>query len=168
VPVYATLGTAQALEISEHHRFHAIEAGKYRRLDDVWEILPFSVHHDAADPVAYLIGAGRDGPVTLYVTDAGYIRERIEGITHLMIGCNHSEEILNAAVTAGSIDSWMRRRIRTAHMSIEQVLEFIAVNDWPLLKEVHLLHLSDRHADEDDFKDRVQRATGVPVYVAGK
>jgi len=41
----------------------------------------------------------------------------------------------------------------------------LRVNDSNRLEEVHLLHLSDNHADEQFFKKEVQKIVGVPVYV---
>jgi hypothetical protein len=34
------------------------------------------------------------------------------------------------------------------------------------LQEIHLLHLSDANSNEKEFKEKIQKLTGVPVYVA--
>ena len=43
-----------------------------------------------------------------------------------------------------------------------------AADDLGGVRQIHLLHLSSENSDETLFKNRVQAATGIPVYVAKK
>jgi hypothetical protein len=54
----------------------------------------------------------------------------------------------------------------TAHMSLEQCVEFFRVQDLSKCREIHLLHLSAENSDEELFKKTIQEVTGKPVWVA--
>ena len=45
--------------------------------------------------------------------------------------------------------------------------DFLRANDLSRVKEIHLLHLSDRNSSANCFKKEIQSLTGKPVYVAG-
>ncbi len=42
----------------------------------------------------------------------------------------------------------------------------LQANDLSRVEEIHLLHLSDAHADEVEFRNAVEKAVGRPTYVA--
>ena len=63
-------------------------------------------------------------------------------------------------------NDFVTKRIIQNHLDIDSAIEFIKRH--PDLKEIHLLHLSDAHSNADDFRDRAQRASGVPIFVAKK
>jgi|AntDeeMinimDraft_5_1070356.scaffolds.fasta_scaffold16527_4 phosphoribosyl 1,2-cyclic phosphodiesterase len=45
--------------------------------------------------------------------------------------------------------------------------DFLRANDLSRVKEIHLLHLSDRNSNAERFKREIQEISGKPVYVAG-
>jgi phosphoribosyl 1,2-cyclic phosphodiesterase len=53
-------------------------------------------------------------------------------------------------------------------MSLDNCLKFLEVNKSEKLKEVYLMHLSDRNSNEQMFKRRVQELTGAMVFVCRK
>ena len=126
--------------------------------------MPFDVVHDCAGSLGFLI-QNQSGDKVMFATDTSYIKYRFNGITSLMIECNFCDEILAKNVEAGHIHPAMAKRIRDSHMSIDRVLDLLKANDLSCLREIHLMHLSSDNSNEDEFKQRVQAATGVPVYV---
>jgi len=162
VEVYASAGTWEALGI-RHHRAHTIRALQQVRIGP-WTVLPFDTVHDAREPLGFII-AGH-GAKVLYMTDTGYCKYRFRGLTHLLVECNHSLEILRRHVANGTVPLAHKNRVMRNHMSLERLLEFLQANDLSQVQEIHLLHLSDQHSNADEFKAAVQRATGLPVYVA--
>jgi len=162
VDVYASAGTWEALAI-RHHRAHTIRALQQVRIGP-WTVLPFDTVHDAAEPLGFLLA---NGPYkVLYMTDTAHCRYRFQGLTHLLVECNHSLEILQDHVLAGRVPQAHVDRLVRSHFSLERLLEFLQTNDLSQVQEIHLLHLSDQHSNADEFKAAVQRATGLPVYVA--
>src|SRR5699024_12584034 len=162
IDVHASKGTIEAEGI-DHHRLNVVEARKQFKIGS-WTILPFEVEHDAAEPLGFLIVNGNEK--VLFATDTYYVRYKFKGLTHIMIECNYSLEILDENIEAGYTPLFLKRRLLKSHFSLENVIEFLKVNDLSKLKEVHLLHLSDSNSNEVEFNRKVQEVTGVPVYIA--
>lgn len=109
----------------------------------------------------YIVKAGES--LLFYATDTGAVDIQIPGLTHLMIETNHSVQ----ALFDSPLDKSLVSRISENHLSIDKALDF-AVRHKDTLKEVHLMHLSDVHGDEKEFKRLAQEALGLPVYIAKK
>ena len=162
VDCYMSRGTAEALGLNGH-RIHIIEAMKQFQVG-TWAIKPFQTHHDAQEPLAFLL-ANQLHEKVLYATDTAYLAFKFQGLTHILIGCDYSMEILKAGVTEGTVNRQLKRRIVQTHMSLERLLDMLRANDLSMLQEIHLLHLSKTNADAEMFKRKVQEATGKPTYV---
>lgn len=161
--VYLSKGTKDEIGVTGH-RIKAIEAMKQFKIG-TWTILPFDTVHDAPDSLGFLL-ANSPGEKLLFLTDTAYCKYRFNGLTHLLIECNHSRDILNKNVSAGKIPSAMKKRLMHSHMSLEVLKEFLKANDLSKVQEIWLIHLSDGNSDEARFKREVQSLTGKPVYVA--
>ena len=161
IDVYLTLGTAKALNLDDDHRLHIVEALKTFVVGE-WRVLPFETQHDANEPVGFLLSNGTEK--ILFATDTFYIKYRFTGITHALIECNYSAEILAANVAVGLIHPSMEKRLLKSHFSLSNVVEFLKASDLSQLKEIHLIHLSDNNSDEILFKKTIQALIGVPVY----
>ncbi|EGT1437249.1 MBL fold metallo-hydrolase, partial [Listeria monocytogenes] len=82
-----------------------------------------------------------------------------------MIECNYSADILEENVINKVIHQVQKKRVLQSHFSLENVKEFLNANDLSQLREIHLLHISERNGDPERFKKEIQAMTGVPVYV---
>ena len=134
-------------------------------VSESFEVMPFPVHHDV-ECLGFLIASRETGERLLYMTDTAYTEFKFNGVTHIMIECNHSQETVMRNARNGVIPGELAERIMRSHMSIETVLGMLDANDKTKLKQVYLLHLSNDNSDAEDFKRRVQEATGAEVYVA--
>src|SRR5699024_3504053 len=121
--------------------------------------------HDVSEPYGFLL-ANKQGEKLLFATDTFYIRYKFKGLTHLLIECNYSMDILNENIVTGRVHKGMKNRLIKSHFSLENVKEFLKVNDLSKVQEIHLLHLSDSNSDEELFKREVQELTGKAVYIA--
>lgn len=164
IDCYMSQGTAGVLAVSGH-RINIIKAKQQFQLGS-WAVLPFETQHDAAEPLGFLL-ANQYGEKLLYATDTYYIRYRFRGLTHIAVECNYSMDILRANIEAGLVEPALKKRILKSHFSLEHVKEFLKANDLSQVKEIWLLHLSDRNSDAERFKREIQELTGKPVYVAG-
>lgn len=160
---YMSKGTAQALNI-QHHRIKIIQARKQFTLGN-FTILPFEVEHDASEPLGFLI-MDRTGDKLLFATDTYYIRYRFKGLSIIAVECNYSEEILKQNILDGHVPVIMRKRLSRSHFSLENYLDFLRANDLSNVREIWLLHLSNRNSNADLFKREVMKLTGKPVYIA--
>jgi phosphoribosyl 1,2-cyclic phosphodiesterase len=102
------------------------------------------------------------------MSDTGYSPYRFEGLTSVAIEANYSERILRENVENGSIPRAHMLRVLASHMSVERAVDLLKANDLSRVEEIHLLHLSDGNSHADEFQQLIARATGKPVYVAGR
>src|SRR5690625_2902647 len=163
IDVYASQGTAEAEGI-KHHRLKPIKA-KEQFTIGTWTVLPFDVEHDAAEPLGFLI-MNKQGEKLLFATDTYYVRYRFKNLTHIMVECNYSMDILEENIESGIVHPAMKKRLIKSHFSLENVKEFLRANDLSKVQEIHLMHLSDSNSDEERFKREIQELTGKPVYIA--
>jgi phosphoribosyl 1,2-cyclic phosphodiesterase len=169
VDIYMTEGTARAASAEAYrlklwHRDGTDSIGNpYYHTEQIgtFSVKPFMVHHDAAEPVGYLIESKATGERLLFVTDAYYIDYRFGGLTHIMCEANYCNESL-----ADADNDPRRSRLRHSHMSIENCIEMLLANDLSQVKEIWLIHLSSSNGDAEGFKRAVQEATGSVAYIA--
>ncbi len=102
----------------------------------------------------------------LFITDTMLCEYRIAGLNHIMLEANYSDEILEANINAGIILPSMRERLLESHMEIRTTEQILRTTDLSAVNEVVLLHLSGRNSDAEQFRTRIKRAVGKPVYVA--
>jgi phosphoribosyl 1,2-cyclic phosphodiesterase len=163
IDCYMSEGTAKAINIG-NHRINIIQANNKFTIG-TWTILPFDVQHDVSEPLGFLL-VNQSGDKLVFATDTYYIKYRFAGLTHIMIECNYSLDILDENIEKGSIPAMMKRRLMTSHFSLENVKEFLKANDLSKVREIWLLHLSDGNSDEARFKREIQGLTGKVVYIA--
>jgi phosphoribosyl 1,2-cyclic phosphodiesterase len=162
IDCYMSKGTAEAIDV-KHHRINPVQAKKQFQIG-TWTILPFDVQHDISEPYGYLL-VNQAGEKLLFATDTFYIRYKFKGLTHLLVECNFSLDILNQNIAAGRVPPVMKRRLMRSHFSLENFKEFLKVNDLSKLKEIWMLHLSDTNSDAELFKKEISQMTGKPVYI---
>lgn len=160
VDVAASRGTLEALGVADHHRAEVVpplrEVSK-----GPWRFIGLPLKHDAREPMGFYLG--RNGGLrVLYVTDTGSFEPPswVGRPTHVLIEANHRAVELEQR-GEGDDDLY---RVSTNHLSIEGAMEALAALDLSECLEVHLLHISDRHGDEGEFKATVEAEFGVPVY----
>lgn len=163
IEVWMSVGTKEALKISGHRLRPLAPLINYGI--GAWTVKPFEVQHDAAEPLGFLL-ANQTGEKLLYLTDTYYCKYKFVGITHLMIECNHSYEILNENVSRGALPPAMKKRLIRSHFSLENVKKFLEANDLSRVQEIWLIHMSDGNSNAEQFKREIQELTGKPVYVA--
>ncbi|MGY0692652.1 MBL fold metallo-hydrolase [Virgibacillus sp. FSP13] len=163
IDCYMSAGTAEAVEI-QHHRIKTVRAKQQFKIG-TWTILPFDVQHDVSEPYGFLL-RNKAGEKLLFATDTYYIRYKFKGLTHLLLECNYSMDILLENIESGRVHKGMKKRLIKSHFSLENVKEFLKANDLSKVQEIHLLHLSDSNSDAARFKKEIQELTGKVVHIA--
>jgi phosphoribosyl 1,2-cyclic phosphodiesterase len=145
-----TLAAIQAIQNIEipPSRIIPLRAGRTTDWDGV-AVLPFTIPHDAADPVAFrLEWAGRHAAV---VTDLGHptalVADHCSGLDLLVLEANHDVQMLRE----GDYPPALKARIlsRIGHLSNESMGELLAGVLGPRLKTVVLAHLSEQNNTPD-------------------
>lgn len=144
IPFYANSGTIEALEhygLAKGRAWQVFTSGQPFRIGDL-EVLPFSVPHDAYDPVGFVV---RHADAALGIaTDIGMpttaIRQYLRGCRTVILEANHDRDLLHHADRPWAL----KQRIagRQGHLSNQQAAE-LAVELAPHgLRHVVLSHLS--------------------------
>ena len=176
VQLYMTLGTAKALKFDYYKPAEELACGGHVgivsaeegtfTLKNFWQITPFKVIHDAAEPVGYMIADGY-GDTLVFATDTYVIPVKFKKINVLMIECNYAPGIVQERLEEGSISRKQADRLLHSHMSINSVVAFLRANKEALkdCRQIYLLHGSARNGMPKLFKDVVQGLTGIPTVV---
>lgn len=159
--VYATQGTIDAIGINSH-RLIIINELEQTKIG-AFRILPFSVKHDAAQPVGFIINHKETGNI-LFITDTWYVSHRFDNIHNVIIEANYCNNIINERL---KIDNrFLRDRIIQTHMSIDSCVGLLKANDMSKVNNILLVHLSDSNSHEKQFIEKVRDATGANVMAA--
>lgn len=142
IPVWLSFGTYQALRTDcTGVTMHFCRDGEPLAIGDL-EFTPYTVPHDAREPVQYL---ATDGNLKLGVlTDAGqstpHLIEALGGCDALMLECNHDRQML----ADSSYPMTLKQRIGGAygHLANQTAAEILAAIDRSRLKKVVGAHLS--------------------------
>jgi len=127
-------------------------------------VLPFDCVHDCVN-YGYLLHSNHSGGRLIYFTDTCMVKYRFDGLTHIMGECNYSLEAVIRSIELGYIPASMKERLKTCHMSIDSLLEYLRVNDIRRVREIYLLHLSENNSHAENFKTAVTELTGKNVFV---
>ncbi|WP_153465062.1 MBL fold metallo-hydrolase [Sediminibacillus terrae] len=163
IDTFASYGTWDALRLDGHHRAHPVKSLQPFTIG-TWTIMPFDVQHDVSEPYGFLL-ANKAGDKLLFATDTYYIRYKFQNLTHIMVECNYSMDILDQNILDGRVPQVMRKRLIRSHFSLDNVKDFLRANDLSKVQEIWLLHLSDSNSDAERFKREVMELTGKVVYV---
>ena len=129
-----------------------------------FKIMPFEVHHDIPC-LGYIIDHPDMGRLLFY-TDTYMLKYKFEGINHLLMEINYSEEIARHNVESGLRPQFVHDRLLTSHMELGEAKEMLKSNNLSAVRNIVLCHLSDENSNEELFIDQVAALTGKPVYVA--
>lgn len=181
IPIYTTEGTKEAIletsavgKISED-LFCTIHPDHPFCIGDL-EVSPFSVYHDAAEPVGYRIN--QDGHSIAVATDLGhyddYIVKHLQGLDALLLEANHDIHMLEV----GPYPYVLKRRVMgdKGHLSNELSGRLLCDILHDNLKGVVLGHLSkeNNYAElafetvklEVTMGNNPYKGEDIPLYVA--
>ncbi|MCI7740005.1 MAG: MBL fold metallo-hydrolase [Lachnospiraceae bacterium] len=147
LPIYATAGTINAMSTMSslgkmpQGLFHEIRADEDFQIQDM-TVKPFSIAHDAADPVGYRFDCGEKS--IGIATDLGhydeYTVEHLQGLDAILLEANHDVHMLQA----GGYPYYLKQRIlgERGHLSNENAGRLLCRLLHDNLKAVLLGHLS--------------------------
>jgi len=166
INIYSSQGTFDNLNL-KGHRYKKIKALEQFELGQ-FIILPFDTKHDAAEPLGFIIYDKITKEKLLYATDTYYIKYKFKNLNYLLLECNYIADILKNNKLSGDIHRTLYKRLLTSHFSLENVLEFLKVNDLSSIRYIILCHLSDKNSDENIMKSEVKKLTGISPIIADK
>ncbi|MFC1574146.1 MBL fold metallo-hydrolase [Candidatus Latescibacterota bacterium] len=157
IPVYGTtgtLGTKKNIFSGDEHVL-PVESGTSFTIGAL-EILPFTVSHDAVDPVQFCVLSGKKKFAT--ATDLGFVsklvEERLRDSDIVVVEANHDVDMLKN----GSYPWELKQRImsRFGHLSNRNAAELIFNLSHGKTKRVVLAHLSEENNTAECAERAVQ------------
>lgn len=128
-----------------------------------FRVRAFEVFHNVPCH-GYLIEHSEMGKL-VSATDTGYIEYKFQDISHWLIECNYSKNILDQRVKEG-FNTHLADRIVKDHMSLETCKLFFSRNDLKVARNIVLLHLSDGNSHAAQFQKEIQELTNKSTYIA--
>jgi phosphoribosyl 1,2-cyclic phosphodiesterase len=123
-------------------------------------ITPFTIPHDAVDPVGFTVRA--EGTKIAIVTDLGYlpasVRHHLRGSDVLVIESNHDLEMLRVGPYPWSVKQRVMSRV--GHLSNESLAEFFCGDYDGRASYIVLAHLSEQNNHPEIARRAAERALG--------
>ncbi|HET7442457.1 MAG TPA: MBL fold metallo-hydrolase [Terriglobales bacterium] len=167
-PVFMTGAThqtwARALrdengECPKLEKLELFAAGKGFQIGDI-AITPFTIPHDAADPVGFTFRA--EGVKIGFATDLGYmpasVCHHLRGCDVLVLESNHDLEMLRGGPYPWSVKQRVMSRV--GHLSNEALAQFFAKDYDGEAAYVVLAHLSEQNNHPELARGTAERALG--------
>jgi phosphoribosyl 1,2-cyclic phosphodiesterase len=146
--VYLTHGTLAAMKaegkVHDGVRL-VIVNGRQSFFIDGLQVSPFTVPHDAREPVQFVLsdGAARLGVLTDVGTSTPHVQQMLAGLDALVLECNYDRDLL----WAGAYPRWLKERIAGpfGHLDNADSERLLAGLDQSRLKHVIGAHLSKQN-----------------------
>jgi phosphoribosyl 1,2-cyclic phosphodiesterase len=163
VAVYLTHGTLSAMrqegKVTDGVRTVQVDGRQSLAVGDV-QVHPFTVPHDAREPVQYVLsdGASKLGVVTDVGTTTAHLQQVLSGLEALVLECNYDRDML----WAGAYPKWLKERIGGpfGHLDNRDSERLLASLDRSRLKHVIGAHLSQQNNRPELARAALARAMG--------
>jgi phosphoribosyl 1,2-cyclic phosphodiesterase len=163
VAVYLSYGTLSALKeegkVIEGVKL-ALVNGREKIAIGALEVQPFTVPHDAREPVQYVIsdGASRLGVLTDIGASTAHVEQTLSGLDALVLECNYDADLL----WGGAYPKWLKQRIAGpfGHLDNRQSERLLGALDRSRLKHVVGAHLSQQNNRPELARAALARAMG--------
>jgi len=124
------------------------------------EVRPYTVPHDAREPVQFVLsdGAWRLGVLTDIGAATAHVEATLSGCDALVLECNHEHDML----WAGEYPKWLKERISGpfGHLSNAAAEKLLAALDRSRLQHVLAAHLSQQNNRPALAREALARAMG--------
>jgi phosphoribosyl 1,2-cyclic phosphodiesterase len=168
IPIFMTGAThaawARAMrdekgERPQLERLERFESGHRFSVGDI-EVKPFTIPHDAADPVGFTFRA--EGVKIGFATDLGYmpvnVRNHLRGCSVLVMESNHDVEMLRSGPYPWSVKQRVMSRV--GHLSNDALAEFFSSDYDGGAEYLVLAHLSEHNNHPEIARAAAEQALG--------
>jgi phosphoribosyl 1,2-cyclic phosphodiesterase len=148
IVVYLTYGTMLALKaegkVIEGVRLVFINGRQSEALGGM-QVIPFTVPHDAREPVQFVVsdGSRKLGVLTDIGAPTAHVAQTLSGLDALVLECNYDREML----WNGGYPKWLKQRIAGpfGHLDNEDSARLLGALDCSKLKHIIGAHLSQQN-----------------------
>jgi len=168
IPVFMTGGTHQAWarslrddagQLPTLAKLEIFSAGRQFQIA-VITVMPFTIPHDAADPVGFTFHA--EGAKIAFATDLGYmpasVRDHLRRCDVLILESNHDVEMLRVGPYPWSVKQRVMSRV--GHLSNDSLAQFFAEDYDGGASHIVLAHLSEQNNHPEVARRTAEQALG--------
>jgi phosphoribosyl 1,2-cyclic phosphodiesterase len=163
VTVYLTHGTLAAMK-ADGRAIDGVRTalvnGRQAFFVDGVQVLPYTVPHDAREPVQYVLsdGAAKLGVLTDVGIPTPHLEKNLSGLEALVLECNYDRDML----WAGGYPRWLKERIAGpfGHLDNRDSERLLGALDRSRLKHVIGAHLSQQNNRPELVRQALARALG--------
>lgn len=164
--VYASIETLKAARVNGNPQ--PIKPWEEVKIESIrgteFSVWAFPVEHDCPGSYGFIVYDYESNERLLFINDTKYISFNFKDyyFDHIMIECNHNEDILIAKADEKT------SRTAQSHMSLRTTLLSLASLNLSKTKAIYLMHLSDGNSNEEVMLEAVAKQTGRPVAACQK
>lgn len=163
VAVYLTYGCLAALR-AEGRVLEGVKTtlvnGREKVALNALEVAPFTVPHDAREPVQYVLsdGAAKLGVLTDIGAGTAHVEQALSGLDALVLECNYDADML----WGGAYPKWLKERIAgpLGHLDNRESERLLAALERSKLKHLIGAHLSQQNNRPELARAALARAMG--------
>ena len=168
IPVFMTGATHQAWarslrddagQLPKLAKLDIFSAGRQFQIADI-TVMPFTIPHDAADPVGFTFHA--EGAKMAFATDLGYmpasVRDHLRRCDVLILESNHDLEMLRVGPYPWSVKQRVMSRV--GHLSNDSLAQFFAEDYDGGASHIVLAHLSEQNNHPEVARRTAEQALG--------
>jgi phosphoribosyl 1,2-cyclic phosphodiesterase len=168
IPVFMTGATHQAWarslrddagQLPKLSKLEIFSAGRQFQIADI-TVTPFTIPHDAADPVGFTFRA--EGAKIAFATDLGYmpvsVRDHLRRCDVIIIESNHDVEMLRVGPYPWSVKQRVMSRV--GHLSNDSLAQFFAEDYDGGASHIVLAHLSEQNNHPEVARRVAENALG--------
>jgi phosphoribosyl 1,2-cyclic phosphodiesterase len=168
IPVFMTGATHQAWarslrddagQLPKLAKLEIFSAGRQFLIADI-TVTPFTIPHDAADPVGFTFRA--EGAKIAFATDLGYmpasVRDHLRRCDVIIIESNHDVEMLRVGPYPWSVKQRVMSRV--GHLSNDSLAQFFAEDYDGGASHIVLAHLSEQNNHPEVARRVAENALG--------
>ena len=152
--------------LPEVAKLEIFSAGRSFQIADI-TVTPFTIPHDAADPVGFTFRA--EGTKVAIATDLGYIpasvRDHLRQCDVLVVESNHDLEMLRGGPYPWSVKQRVMSRV--GHLSNESLADFFAQDYDGSASYIVLAHLSAENNHPEIARQTAEKALGPQQTLLG-
>jgi phosphoribosyl 1,2-cyclic phosphodiesterase len=145
IPIWMSLGTFSAIGEPDFTGLLRIAADNVDIEIGPMAVLPFTVPHDAREPVQYILsdGAAKLGVITDVGKPTPHLQQMLSGLDALVLECNYDREML----WSGAYPRWLKQRIAGpfGHLDNDDSGRLLGALDCSRLQHIIGAHLSQQN-----------------------
>jgi phosphoribosyl 1,2-cyclic phosphodiesterase len=169
IDIYASEGTLRKIEDSLplHRRTHVLHDRRLEPIGQFFDVFPFAVHHDAAEPLGFIVHDRSSNEHLLFVTDTSHITQRFAlAFDIIAIAASYDKDVLAERVNNEQVNETLAKRLLVSHTEWRVAKRYLKeFCDLSRCREIHLLHPSADNMDKQRVRKDIEDSFFIKTFI---